>query len=213
MRTSGDGIDSIRFTTVWIERQRQSVAEEDCIEYRYLVEQAHPTTRNTSNFPLQWSTSASRRLDAHNGRYPQNGNDDDFEEVQLAVPVEDFLSYRWDWRELKAFLYEEVKPKLLWLTERAFLVVDEDIFRFHGRNLLAAYIGATSGEEHVLILVQMSQSDAPIEGLNVFWRAVATSNSVRLKINNDSLERGDFGLPSGPLLSQFLRESSLLEVL
>jgi hypothetical protein len=28
----------------------------------------------------------------------------EYTEVELAVPVEDFLVYRWDWEDLRAFL-------------------------------------------------------------------------------------------------------------
>jgi hypothetical protein len=150
-------------------------------------------------------------------------DDDDFEwtEVQLAVPVEDFLAYRWDWKDLQAFLTGGIKPKLLWITESAFLIVDldGDMYRFAGRRgYMAASIEETAGmtypneREHALTLVQMYQSDPLTVELSVFWRAVATSNSVELEIL-DELKSGVLGLPSGPLLSQFLRESPLLRTL
>jgi hypothetical protein len=66
--------------------------------------------------------------------------------------------------------------------------------------------------------VQRHQSDRLTAELGIFWYAVATSNSVELAIVDD-LDMSDLGgfhglgLPSGPLLSQFLRESPLLRVL
>jgi hypothetical protein len=61
--------------------------------------------------------------------------DDPFEytEVKLDVPLEDFLVYRWDWKDLQAFLSTGgVTPKKLWITEHAFLAVEEsgDMGRF-----------------------------------------------------------------------------------
>ncbi len=122
-------------------------------------------------------------------------NDDhgDFEwtEVQLGAPVEDFLAYCWDWKDLQAFLIGGVKPKLLWITENAFLMVEEscDMHRFEDQDYLTANIRAASGEELALILVQLVQfreSDKSTAELGVFWRAVATSNSVRLTISEQS---------------------------
>jgi hypothetical protein len=71
--------------------------------------------------------------------------------------------------------------------------------------------------------VQFRESDKSTAELGVFWRAVATSNSVRLTISDqstrsnqwlsDEAQRDRVGMPSGPLLSQFLRESPSLKFL
>jgi hypothetical protein len=157
----------------------------------------------------------------------QDDDDDgafDFTEVQLAMPVEDFLVYRWEWEDLKAFLNGGIKPKLLWITENAFLAVEQsgDMDR---QNYIAANMRATSGEELALILVQHRESDKSTAELGVFWRALATSNSVGLTISDQLTDSGEYtindefhcefkvGLPSGPLLSQFLRESPSLKFL
>jgi hypothetical protein len=151
-------------------------------------------------------------------RYRGNEQDDDddgtFDEVQLSVPVEDFLVYRWDWKELRTFLIGGVTPKLLWITGSAFLVVDEHYMSSfdHQIYISANIMQATSHEEHALFLVLMAPEDKITAEVGVFWRAVATSNSVQLTINDGLGVRGT-GTPSGPLLSQFLRESPSLKFL
>jgi hypothetical protein len=142
-------------------------------------------------------------------------------EVQFIVTVENFLVYRWEWKDLEAFLTGGATPKMLWLSENTFLVVEEsgDMQWFEGQSYMAANIQATtavyplSPEEQALILVQIYKPDHIAAEVGVFWRAMASSNSVQLMIK-DELGMSDFGgLPSGPLLSQFLRESPLLQVL
>jgi hypothetical protein len=162
--------------------------------------------------------------------FDHDWDDDDgnfhYTELQLAIPVEDFLVYHWDWTDLKAFLTRDAKTIMLWITEHAFLVVEEgglDMGRFEDHRYIAADIRVFTswqeqeqvlilGHEHALILVQTSLSDKPTAELNVFWYAVATSNSVELRIK-DELDSDDLGLPSGPLLSQFLRERPLHQFL
>jgi hypothetical protein len=131
-------------------------------------------------------------------------------EVQLDVSVEDFLVYDWDWKDLQAFLSTRgVTPKMLWITEHAFLVVESGDTRYHKENhdYIAANIQTMNGQEHVLILMQLLGSDTPIPGLNVFWHAVATSNSVQLTI------RDAFGRYWSPLLWHLLQDSPLLRFL
>jgi hypothetical protein len=163
--------------------------------------------------------SPTRRYQGMLGR---DDDDDDFDwtEMQLAMPVEDFLVYRWEWEDLKAFLDGGVKSLMMWITEHAFLAVEEspDMDRFAHNDYIAANIRTTSGEELALILVQLRGSDKLTAELGVFWRALATSNSVGLTISNRLLRGYELrelkvGLPSGPLLSQFLRESPSLKFL
>jgi hypothetical protein len=208
----------IRFT---LERETElSVATEESIEYIPIA--IHISLLTT----LQ--PAAMEQFCSPSRRYQDILDVDDYDwtEVQLAVPVEDFLAYRWVWEDLQAFLTGDIKPKLLWITENAFLLVEEsgDMYRFAGQSYMAANIEETAGmtypnaREHALTLVQIYQSDHLIAELGVFWRAVATSNSVELAIVDD-LNMSDMGglhglgLPSGPLLSQFLRDSPLLRVL
>ena len=123
--------------------------------------------------------------------------------------MEDFLAYRWDWKDLLAFLTGGVTPKILWITEHAFLVVEEsgDMYGFEKHDYIAASIQAMDGPEQVLILVHPFGADTPITELLVFWRAVETSNSVRLTVR-DGLE-----VYWSPLLWYLLEDSQLLRFL
>jgi hypothetical protein len=49
----------------------------------------------------------------------------EYTDIQLAVPMEDFLVYRWDWKDLRAFLTGGVTTNIFWITGDAFLVVRE----------------------------------------------------------------------------------------
>jgi hypothetical protein len=140
------------------------------------------------------------------------GHDGPFEytEVQLAVPVEEFLEDFLNWEGLWAFLTGTVRMQtILWISEDAFLVVveeDENVFHFHDDApgcFLEAHFEGSSGQEQRLILAcddMVSAGEA-----DVFWRAIITSNSIQVTIR-DYHEHSLIGLPSGPLLSQFLRE-------
>jgi hypothetical protein len=143
----------------------------------------------------------------------------EYTEVQLTLPVEDFLVYYcWDWKDLRAFLTGGVTPKILWITEDAFLVVEEsgNGFLFHasiGHSCMSAKIQATSGQEQTLILANIAYP--PVFSnrvVDVFWRAIATSNCSQLRICDDT-GYYRFGLPSGPFLSQFFRGSLSLHFL
>jgi hypothetical protein len=149
----------------------------------------------------------------------RNGDEDPFAytEVALTVPVEDFLIYYWDWNDLRAFLNGGMTPKLLWITENAFLVVDDEENEFDFEDdipiiqCISAIFHETSGQFHRLTLAQLHHSDISTGGVSVFWRTLATSNSVELTIVH---HRVNFVvLPSGPILSKFLRESPALQVL
>jgi hypothetical protein len=142
----------------------------------------------------------------------------EYTEVALAVPVEDLLVNRWDWRDLQAFLSGGATPKIIWITNNTFLVDNEGWKAFYAffnddgiYGCLSAEIEATSGEEQKLVLGQLDYyADVSTTGeFSVFWRAVATSNTLKLTLLHTYQA---FGLPSGPVLSQFLRESPLLQV-
>lgn len=45
-----------------------------------------------------------------------------YTELELAVPVEDFLVYPWDWKDLYVFVTGGVMRKILWITKYAYLV-------------------------------------------------------------------------------------------
>jgi hypothetical protein len=158
----------------------------------------------------------------HPLRY-QNLFDDDgpfvYSKVELAVPMEDFLVHHWDWETLCAFVSGDILRKIMWITKDAFLLVEEsdNVFRLDYDSLricVAAKIEATSGQEQELMLATITgkgiPKPVPTGACNVFWRAITISNIVQLSIQkvNDS-----YGLPSGPVLSQFLRGTPSLQVL
>jgi hypothetical protein len=110
--------------------------------------------------------------------------------------------------------------KIKWITKDAYLVVedDENIFHFDENTLgccIEAHFQETNGQEQTLTLASIADADTPVpKGVcSVFWRAVATSSSVKLVLRDCEYGTIGIGLPSGPLLSQFLRESPSLEVL
>jgi hypothetical protein len=155
-------------------------------------------------------------------RYQDGFDDNDgpagYTEVVLAVPVEDFLSCRWDWEDLRASLAEGVTPNIIWITHNAFLIIAESVnaFDLDYDSLMvciAAEIQATSGQKQTLLLVYTDDNavtSALTAACKVFWRAISSCNIVQLRIR---MTNRYLGLPSGPVLSQFLRESSSLRVL
>ncbi len=98
----------------------------------------------------------------------RDGDDGPFEytEVELTVPVEDFLVNRWDWNDLRAFLTGGLTPKILWITEEVFLVVDDDdnAFNFaHGyRKSLDAEIQQAGGQKQTLTFASLHPGLTPI---------------------------------------------------
>jgi hypothetical protein len=153
----------------------------------------------------------------------------EYTEVKLAVPVEDFLSYRWDWKDFRAFLTGGVTPKIMWITENTYLAIfdenrnvfwlDDDGVTISGG--VEATFQETSGQKQTLILSN-AHEDIPLStgACNVFWRALTTSNSVKLAIMKEAIMNDGnrlaglpSGLPSGPFLSRLLRESPSLQVL
>jgi hypothetical protein len=175
------------------------------------MEQFFTPTRRLQDM---WEKSSNCRNDPFN-----------YTEVQLVVSLEEFLNYHWDCADLLAFLTGGVKPKILWITEDAFLVVEEsgsigfnfeyDTLhdRFHAKRLsdrIAAQMQATSGKERTLSFTHLNHPRMT-DGVGVFWRAISTSKSIQLDIQD--YRGGYLELPSGPLLSQFLRESPSLQVL
>jgi hypothetical protein len=146
--------------------------------------------------------------------YDRDVDDGPFEytEVELTIPVEEFLVHFMDWKGLWDFLTGGV-PRILWITQNAFLVVKENgnVFHFHddapGRFIEANFRG-TSGQEQTLILTSDNRS---IGEADVFWRAISTSKSIQVKIQDYQYEYSPVGLPSGPLLSEFLRENLSLQ--
>jgi hypothetical protein len=147
--------------------------------------------------------------------YDSDDDDDPFRytELELAVPVEDFLINRWEWKDLRAFLTGGAMPRILWIADNAFLVIEDEYeFDFDGipHECIRAGFELTGGLEQTLTIATIARADMPrpTGAYSVFWRAITTSNCVKLwlsKANNLS------GLPSGPVLSQFLQRSPLLQ--
>jgi hypothetical protein len=145
-----------------------------------------------------------------------NGYDDgpfEYTEVELAVPVEEFLLHFLDWKGLWAFLTGGVRQRILWITKDAFLVVKEsgNVFQFHDDApgcVIEAKFQGSSVQEQTLVL---ACDDGSIVEADVFWRAITTSNSIQVTIQGN--DEYDLDLPSGPILSQFLQESLSLQVL
>jgi hypothetical protein len=140
-------------------------------------------------------------------------------EVQLTVPLGDFLFYSWDWEDLRAFLTGGVTSKILWITEYAFLTVEEsgngflfDSCTFH--SCISAKIQAKTGQEHTLTLANISYQPVLSNRVivDIFWRAITTSKSAQLRIHDDT-SNNSFVLPAGPLLAQFLRGCQSLHFL
>jgi hypothetical protein len=151
----------------------------------------------------------------------RDSNDSPFEytEEELAVPVEECFIYHWDCADLLAFVTGGVMRKILWITNDAYLLLEDGEYYVDDRKhdakfFIQAEIQAMSGQEQTLTLASIVQEDMVVSNreIGVFWRAIMTCNSVKLKIQ-------DYGyclakLPSsGPLLSQLLRGSPSLQVL
>jgi hypothetical protein len=133
----------------------------------------------------------------------------EYNELRLVVPPEDFLIYSWHWEDLLAFVTGGVKRKILWVTVKAYLLVEDDANRFAFNDesfcrFIDVEIQAMSSQQHTLFIGMFDDEDFSTGELGVFWRAVATSNSVKLRIEaHDSFQ--SIGLPLGPILSEFFR--------
>jgi hypothetical protein len=143
---------------------------------------------------------------------------ENYTEVQLVVPVEVFLDYRWDWADLWAFASgDDAERKIMWITDEEFLTfgdnsdITNSVESFVYDSLLLAASTIPSGHIQTLQLFGGEDSDFSEGGYEVFWRAVATSNCNSIKM----IIRGDYlrALPDAPILAQFLLERPSLQVL
>lgn len=132
--------------------------------------------------------------------------------------MEQFLIYRWDWDDLRVlFVTGGAMRKILWITEDAFLTNDasfdiEALTNCEYMAVLQAHSTATSGEEQSLLFWKpVVSSPQPAGACNIFWRAITTRNSVKLKIGFG----GFLGQTetSGLVLSQFWGGSPSLKYL
>jgi hypothetical protein len=142
-------------------------------------------------------------------------------EVKLAVSIEAFINYSWDWSDLREFATagdEGERRSILWIAEDTFLCVE-------GENTLVLYdlleeyaiqratFTAANGDTHELALATDRASSPSLSAgaSSVFWHALTTSNCVKLRLKHWSSWFG--GLCSGPALSQFFEASPSLELL
>jgi hypothetical protein len=161
----------------------------------------------------------TRRLQSVREEYRHFDVPVDYAEVQLAVPVEDFLIYRWTWADLRAFTSGGARQKIVWITEDTFLSVDGGAALETGHDehsaLLQAYSTAPCGGEQSLVVwtplvfFRGYTTSLPTGACSIFWRAITTSNIVKLTIRCS----GPSCLSSGPVLSQFLGGSPSLKYL
>jgi hypothetical protein len=135
-----------------------------------------------------------------------------FAEVKLSVPVETFLNYSWDFADLFAFASSGAKPKIMWIGDvgdGVVLTVDADsslveLMNSRSRPVLADL--TKNDQKHTLTLFEIGDNSYVKTGaLAVFWHAVATSNCVKLRMQE--------WLVSGSILAQFLEGSPSLEIL
>jgi hypothetical protein len=162
----------------------------------------------------QFFKNPTRRL---RDRWEEAGDDSfEYAEVQLAAPVDEFLACRWDWAAFRAFVGDGPMRKIVWITEDTFLSVDDDLCLEDGNGdfgyipQLIVYFTAKSGENQKLNLWVSDNSEyLPSAACSVLWHAMTTSNSVKLMLQSFFVH----GLSSGPVLSEFLVESTGLLVL
>jgi hypothetical protein len=128
-------------------------------------------------------------------------------EEMLVVPAEVFLDIRWYWDDLWGFISVDVRRKFLWLTDDTFIAVG-DISEIFGEEtpydtLLIASSTTTSGQDQTLTLIKEMDAGVSTEACFVFWRAIETNKSARIKIQGD--DNYPSQLPAGPILSQLLK--------
>jgi hypothetical protein len=121
----------------------------------------------------------------------------EYTEVQLAVPVEEFLICRWVWEDLCSFASGDVADKIIWITNDMFLVVGDVPDDLDFESTLFAHFTITTGQVQALTLFKDRITSTGV--CSVFWRAIETSNSVTLRIERNMMRHESF--PSGPILS------------
>jgi hypothetical protein len=137
----------------------------------------------------------------------------EYTEVKIIVPLKDFQT--WNWEDLRAFVAGGVMRTILWITEDVFLVVvidDGEMFALRDAGItecMHAEFRGTSGQLQMLLLASISHANRPVtkREVSVFWRALMTSNSVKVSVVNS----GHLGQASGRVPPQFLRGSTSLQ--
>jgi hypothetical protein len=147
------------------------------------------------------------------------GWDDDvpfeYTELKLVVQLSDFHT-TWNWEDLRALMVAGgVMRTMVWITKDVFLVVvldDGDGFALDDdsiSSLLEAEFDETSGQSQMLTLASIAHADIPVSTreVGVFWRAITTSNCVKLNVTTYGL----LGQPSVRVPPQFLRGNASLQ--
>jgi hypothetical protein len=137
----------------------------------------------------------------------------EYAEVKLAVPVETFLNYSWGWADLCAFASGEAKPKIMWITDDEILTVgavDSNVVKLLNKGCPGrpSVAGLTSKNDQQQTLTLFERADVhhlSMEGRVVFWRAITTSNCVKLRMQD--------WVATASIIAQFLEESPSLQVL
>jgi hypothetical protein len=112
----------------------------------------------------------------------------EYADLALTGPVEEFLNYRWDWNDLWAFASADVLCKVLWITDRTFLLVGTAPAHFHSRDFQYKFLSVassttrTGGQAQTMALFddRYPYSAVSTGACSIFWRATVTSNSARL---------------------------------
>jgi hypothetical protein len=140
-----------------------------------------------------------------------------YTERQLAVPVESFMNQPWDYSAFRTFATTGEMWKILRITNDEFIWVEDENTAMENDSRLYRYaiqratFTVPSGETHILVYAKLANSESLVAGTSsIFWHAMATSNCVKLKLVNT---RKEFGLCSGPALSQLLLASPSLHLL
>jgi hypothetical protein len=117
---------------------------------------------------MEQSFSPTRRLQDLWEEYNEVGTFD-YAEVHLAVPVEEFLNYRWDWEDLLDFAYGDVLDKVIWITDDTFLVIGHASDNTNGYdNPYESLLHASSSQEQTLECLKAIDADVSIGACSVF---------------------------------------------
>jgi hypothetical protein len=176
-----------------------------------------PTTAVGQNTTMAQFFTPTRRFQTGWESSPWADDPFNYTEVALKVPVGEFLNYDWDWEALLAFVTGDVLSKIVWITDDVPLIVG-DVGQFfldddspYDCLLMARFLTTTSGQEQTLQCLQLLDVDVSTAACGVFWHAIMTSNCVTLWLLNN--HQNLVALPSGPVLSQLLLASPLLQTL
>ncbi len=92
---------------------------------------------------LEQFFTPTRRLQ---DKWEENDDTDPFEyaELALALPLEEFLNYRWGWEDLWAFASADVLCKVLWITDITFILVGNTPDHIYSGDFPYKYLSVAS---------------------------------------------------------------------